>query len=272
LNLELEQKVAERTRELAERNEALALAFQEVDKADQAKSLFLAGMSHELRTPLNAIIGLSELLRKQVLGPLEPAKYVDFAAEIHRNGHYLLDLVSEVLEATRIERGMAELAAEPVDLRNVVDEAVTMLRNAECEEGARLSWTTFPAATIVRGDHSKLKQVLTNVLSNAMKFTPPERPVTLTCRLDDDCARIEVADQGPGIPDDQIKEALRPFIQIFGAAKVKHGGVGLGLHIANQIIKQHHGRLELRNRTPTGLCVEITLPIDQALSAASGPS
>ena len=261
LNRELERKVAERTRELIERNETLALAFQELEKADQAKSMFLAGVSHELRTPLNAIIGLSELLHKQVVGPTEPEKLRSFAAEIQRSGRYLLDIVSGILEATSFEKGIVRMNASPANLGEIVAECVTMVENAGQRSGPRLRMTGRPNSAIVSVDRSKIKQAITNILANAVKFTPPDGTVTLRCSTGNGSAEVEIADEGPGIPAAQRLAALMPFVQIYGDQTVKPEGIGLGLHIANLIVKHHGGRLELRGRAPQGLSVLMTLPL-----------
>ncbi len=272
LNLELEQRVAERTYELKERNEALTLAFQELERADKAKSLFLAGISHELRTPLNAIIGLSELLQKQTLGPLEPARYVDFAAEIYRSGNYLLEMVSAILDATSFEKGMTELTTKPVDIRSVVTESVAIVQNSARQSAPQLNCNIFSSPTIVRADRNKLKQAITNILSNAVKFTDPAKSVTVTCRSSEGLAEIEIADEGPGIPVDRIQDALQPFVQIYNVSNAKQDGIGLGLHVANLIVKHHDGTLELRNRKPTGLSVLMKFPLTSEQALGSDPT
>ena len=252
----------------AQRFNRLSQALHQVTEANAAKSKFLANVSHELRTPLNAIIGFSELLQRRLYGPLNDQQ-TEHLGHIHHSGQLLLSLVDDLLDLAVAESGR-DLCEEPVDLCALLAGCVKLLEPRAAGNGVTLGAELPERSVNVTGDEVKLKQVLLNLLTNAVKFTPPQGRVT--ARLSDlagahnDGIRIVVADTGIGISHDEIDHILQPFGQAHDHRANPHQGAGLGLPLAKALIELHGGTLKIDSQLDVGTSVAITLPAARRLA------
>ncbi len=231
------------------------------EEASQAKSEFVANMSHEFRTPLNAIIGFSDMLRHRMFGELS-SRYREYADDIHRSGLHLLDIINDILDIAKIESGQLELHREPVPPREVIEDSIMVVSEAAARSGVRLSVAyadDLPEALPV--DRVKIRQVLLNLLSNAIKFTPAGGKVSVTTAADETYLEIVIADAGIGMSPDEIATALQPFGQVASAYTRDHRGTGLGLPIADALVRQHHGTLRIESEPARGTTVTVRLPL-----------
>jgi PAS domain S-box-containing protein len=228
--------------------------------ANTAKSLFLANMSHELRTPLNAILGFSEVMSSAMIGPLD-TRYRSYAQDIHESGQYLLRLISDVLDLSKIEVGQMTLHEESVDLADVAMECIRLL--ADKADAGRIAVDVALPDDMppVTADRLRLKQVLLNLLSNAVKFTPAGGRIEVAGALQPDRSVVlRITDSGIGMQPQDIAVALEPFRQVDNTLTRRYEGTGLGLPIAKTLVEMHGGRLSLRSRAGEGTVVEIWLP------------
>lgn len=254
LRLELEERVAERTRELAD-------ATRRAEAANEAKSRFLANVSHELRTPLNAVIGFSNILLKrarQTSGSLSAAE-LDFLARIRRNGAHLLDMVNRLLDLSLIESGQVDVVSRPVDLGRLVGELLAELSPAAGEKGLNLSAVVPEAMEPIETDPIRMRQILTNLVDNAVRFS--ERG-SVTVRVVAPRGRprwIEVTDQGPGIPSEQLAEVMEPFTQADTSHSRRHYGAGLGLAIVGNLCRLLGFGFTLESEVGTGTSARLDL-------------
>ena len=239
----------------------LTVAKEEAETASRAKSSFLAHMSHELRTPLNAIIGFSEVIAREVLGPIGNAQYHEYASHIHSSGGHLLSLINDLLDLSKIEAGKLELYEEQVALPALLQRCVVFVGEPLRANDLRLNMEIDPDLAIVLCDERKLKQVVVNLLSNAVKFTPAGGCITLAAARDgaNDLV-IRVADTGIGIAAEHIAQVMMPFGQVDGALSREHRGTGLGLPLAKDLIELHGGSLTLESQPGAGTTVTIRLP------------
>ncbi len=255
---------AEKDHLIAELETANALSDESrrrAEEANLAKSRFLATMSHELRTPLNAILGFSEVMKDEVLGPMNNANYKSYAADIHTSGAHLLHLINEILDLSRIEAGRHELQEEAVYLQDVVEECCNMMQiRAKAKEIAILE-SHEDNLPRVWGDERALRQVILNLLSNAVKFTPVTGSVRISLgRSKDGGQFVSVRDNGPGIPEEEIPIVLQAFGQGSVAIQSAEPGTGLGLSIVQALVSMHGGHFDLRSRLREGTEAIFTLP------------
>jgi signal transduction histidine kinase len=241
--------------------EALRLAKEEAEAANQAKSGFLATMSHELRTPLNAIIGFSEMMQREVLGALGNEQYRAYVGDIHASGTHLLQIINDILDLSKAEAGKIDLSEDIFDLRDImrsVDQLTAgRIRDAGLTETIDLADDLPP----VCGDERKTKQVLLNLITNAVKFTPAGGTITVTGRFDpEDGLSVTVADTGIGIPEGDLDRVLKPFEQVDSSLSRQHQGTGLGLPLVKAIMEMHGGRLRLRSELGAGTKVTVIFP------------
>lgn len=244
-------------------------AMRTVEAADNAKTTFLAHMSHELRTPLNAILGFSELIRDAHLGPL-PERYRGYAEDIHRSGQHLLALVNDVLDLSRVESGRLELQPEPVDLASDVEGAVSLVAQRAETHGIVIEQRVARDLPLLHADPLRLRQILINLLTNAVKFTPDGGRVTIEATAVARSVRITVADTGIGMTGQEIALALEPFRQARKLSRRPREGSGLGLPLAKALVESHGGMLMIDSEPEVGTRITILLPIGTETEEAGG--
>jgi len=235
------------------------------DQANRMKSAFIANVSHELRTPLNAIIGFSEMMMREVKGPLGQPVYRDYAADIHRSGQQLLAIVNDILDMSRIEAGELRLREVVLDPAQLVEESIRVVMPAAVAKSLHLDGGADPEVSFVLGDEVRLHQILGNLLTNAVKFTPPGGSVTVLA-YNNPAGEVEFAvrDTGVGIPPDQIERIFQPFVQVDNSLARAHEGCGLGLAIAQSLAKLHGGCIEIRSEVNRGTDIRLILPRERA--------
>jgi PAS domain S-box-containing protein len=243
----------------------LRAARDEAETASRAKSVFLANMSHELRTPLNAIIGFSELIIRT-----EPsARHHDYATDILNGGTHLLGLVNSLLDLAKIEAGKFELDRADVALAPVVGEAVHIATGPAEFARRRIDVDIRPQDLTLYADRRALCQILINLLSNALKFTPPEGAIALTAALDLGVVRIAVRDSGAGIDATDIPKLMKPFAQTDSLRRRQHAGAGLGLSLVRMMTELHGGHVSIESEVGRGTTVTLTFPRVASAGAAS---
>ncbi len=233
----------------------------EAERANQTLSRFIANFSHELRTPLNAIIGFSKLLAepKLELDKAEVAKYANF---IGVAASQLLDIVNDILDISKIQSGMLRIEREEIAVEEILRSCLAFLKEMAREKGVTLLERFDQDLPMIHGDPVKLRQVFTNIVTNAIKFTPAGGAVeVLTQRLAGDKALVAISDTGMGMEPEQVEIALMPFGQVHEGRKDGPRGTGLGLPIANALVQLHGGKLEIMSRKGVGTTVMILLPI-----------
>jgi signal transduction histidine kinase len=271
LTYALEQRVMERTNELRETNLRLLAA-------DRSKNQFLANMSHELRTPLNSIIGFSSVLIEAGRTAL-PGRLHKFLENIHAAGNHLLELINDILDLSKIEAGKMELRTDEFDLRETIAAVERVMRGFAAEAKVQIFSTIEPDVPQVRLDEGRLKQILFNLLSNAVKFSPHGGIVALNCRymrgtdspLTLDTVRIDVTDQGIGIPHDELQRIFVEFYQTEEGRRARGGGTGLGLSLTRNFVELHHGRIDVKSKPSEGSTFTLYLPVDYHEAAKIPP-
>ncbi|MGD9614278.1 MAG: ATP-binding protein [Alphaproteobacteria bacterium] len=240
----------------------------QAELANRAKSDFLANMSHELRTPLNAIIGFSEAIAHGLLGPITDPRQLEYIRDIHASGLLLLSIINDVLDMSKIEAGMLQLAHEAVRVRRLVEEAVRLVRERTQARKLDLVAELPDGDLLLIGDERALKQILLNLLSNAIKFSHEGGRVEICAReAPDGAVAIEVKDYGIGMNPDETARALQPFNQASSVTARTYGGTGLGLPIAKGLVEAHRGTLAIDSSPGRGTAVCITLPRRPARAA-----
>ena len=243
--------------ELAEK---YAVEKTRAEEANQAKSKFLANMSHELRTPLNAIIGFSEIMEKGMFGALGVDRYHEYCRDIHESGQYLLDVINDVLDMSKIEAGRIKLEIENLTLDRILADAMRVVSMRGEEKNLTLSSQIAPDVSL-RADRRALKQIALNLLSNAVKFTPHGGHVTVRGRRAGGCVLINISDSGIGIAKEALQKLGRPFEQVESQLTKTQHGSGLGLAIAKSLVELHGGRMRIRSMPDVGTVVLVRLPI-----------
>lgn len=275
---ELERQVAARTTELSERNAELARTVVELEQArhraeaaSRAKNTFLAHMSHELRTPLNAIIGFSEAIRDRLLGPQWSERYFEYAVDIHQSGVHLLSLINDVLDLSKIEAGRYDLAPEVVALDQILIDCKTLVRERARDGQVDLIDRTAGRLPTVEADRRALKQILVNLLTNAIKFTPPGGRVLIEAEdaADGDGLALRVIDTGIGISSDALPGVFEPFARGDSSTSRKVEGTGLGLAISRRLAEMHQGRLGIASEPGQGTTATLWLPPARILARAA---
>ncbi|SDF59735.1 Signal transduction histidine kinase [Limimonas halophila] len=264
----------ERTREAAEMRAALHDAKEKAEAANKAKTRFLSTMSHELRTPLNAVIGFADVIRSRMFGDVGDT-YAGYADHIYHSGRHLLDLVNDLLDLSRLEAGRYELSPEWIDVTGIAQTCLGMLEPRAAAKDVRLH-TELPDSLPIRGDERAVRQVLLNLLTNAVKFTPAGGSVTIAARADgDDRLRLAVTDTGAGIAAADIERVLQPLHQSDArTSRDQEEGSGLGLAISRELVELHGGALHLDSTPGHGTTATVELPVDctpQAETAAEVP-
>jgi len=245
------------------------VARDAAQKANRAKSMFLANMSHELRTPLNAVIGFAEVMQAEMFGPLGDAHYRDYTGMIQQAGRHLLELISDILDMSKIEAGKLELLREPVDIATVVRDSVELMGERAVQAKLTLITDLEGAPAHVHADRRAMKQILLNLLSNAIKFTPAGGHVAVSARISGSNLVLSVTDSGIGIPGDQLYRLGNPFVQIRTDASTTQTGTGLGLALVRALAEMHKGVLRIESVEGSGTTVSVEIPNDEAARLAA---
>ena len=263
-------EASESDRAALEARLAEAKAAQAAAEADaKAKMRFLANMSHELRTPLNAIMGFSDIMRTRLFGELPP-RYGDYPELIHESGRHLLDLINDVLDMSKIEADKYELALDVFDAREPVNAALRILQIQAHEAGVDLRGVLPPSDLDVNADRRAIKQIVLNLVANALKFTPAPGSVTVTLQAVQGAMELVVADSGVGIAPEDLARLGQPFEQA-GDAVSRTGGTGLGLSLVKAFAKLHGGDMTLESRLGEGTAVTVRLPVLATEAPSASP-
>ena len=239
------------------------------ESSNLAKSQFLANMSHELRTPLNAILGFSEIINTRALGTAAIDQYAEYGGYIHGSGKHLLSLINDILDLSRLDAHQAGLIDEVLDVEDVIDTSLTMIAGLANAAHIALSRNIAPNLPLLRADRRRVKQVLINLLANAVKFTPAGGKVSLSAALaKDGSLMLAVADTGIGIAKEDIPKALARFGQVDSRLSRRYEGAGLGLPLAKQLMELHDGSLVLESDLDVGTTVRVTFPPDRLVHRA----
>jgi two-component system, cell cycle sensor histidine kinase PleC len=237
------------------------------ENANRAKSSFLANMSHELRTPLNAILGFSEVLEREMFGPLANRAYKDYAGDINSSGRYLLGLINDILDLSRIEAGRVEMKEEPLNMATALEHAKHLLGIKAAEKDTFVEISAEQGVPKVMADARALNQIAINLLTNAIKFSPTKGRITMSVkRVASGAVTLSVRDNGPGIPHHEIQHALSAFARGSHATKKAIEGAGLGLPIVKGLMEIHGGTLDIISEPGRGTDVICTFPPSRVLS------
>ena len=276
---ELSSALGQMTRSIADRESALRDAIGSLEharndavKANEAKSQFLSNMSHELRTPLNAILGFSEVLHKQMMGPIGASRYIDYARHIYDSGAHLLVQVEEMLDLSQAADGQLLISRRRVKPSGLLSASIEALEPIATKADVKLNVAGDPGSwPAIDADGAKLQQSLTNIIHNAIKFTPAKGTVTISGERTGAMLKIVITDTGIGIPTEELDLVVRPFHRRRPAYDSRYQGVGLGLPFAKTIIELHGGRLSINSVQGSGTTVTIELPVavDSAMHDAA---
>ncbi len=260
---------AEKDSLISELEEASAIsdeARRRAEAANKAKSRFLATMSHELRTPLNAIMGFSEVMEKEILGPIGSDTYREYAHNIYESGNHLLCIINEILDLSRIEAGRYDLHEETVRLTDIAEDCRRLIKIKADAKTLHIVEDFAPDLPHVWADPRAMRQICLNLLSNALKFTPRGGRIIITVGHTSDGGQfVTISDTGPGIPKDEIPRVLQAFGQGSLAHQTAEGGTGLGLPIVQNLISLHGGTFDLQSELRKGTEVTVTLPRQRVL-------
>jgi len=293
---QLQQELGDRQRaeqQLAQRNQQLSVSNQQLERATRLKDEFLANMSHELRTPLNAILGMTEGLQEEVFGPITERQQRSLAT-IERSGSHLLSLINDILDLSKIEAGQLELDFAALDVAVLCQSSLTFVKQQAHKKQLQLNTQISPHLPTLYGDDRRLHQVLINLLTNAVKFTPAGGQVTLSATYapypsdhpapNRDCVHpqaepaatvgvlsLAVTDTGIGISAENAPKLFQPFVQVESALNRQHDGTGLGLALVKRATEMHGGQVELRSEVGRGSCFTVRLPILASAAIAAAP-
>jgi two-component system cell cycle sensor histidine kinase PleC len=261
--IELERQA----QELADLAQKYAEEKNRAEEANQTKSKFLANMSHELRTPLNAIIGFSEVMGSGMFGELGSEKYQEYCHDIMTSGNYLLEVINDILDMSKIEAGRMKLDYEPLDLAQTLTESLRVVSGRAENKNLTIAADIDGPIPIV-ADRRAMKQIAVNLLSNAVKFTPDGGKVTVRSQIRNRSVVLLIADTGIGIAPQSLAKLGRPFEQVESQLTKTYHGSGLGLAIAKSLANLHGGSMKLRSKLGTGTIVRVTLPCGEDMRPA----
>ena len=262
--------VSEQIRELEKLKVLAERAKVDAEKANKAKSEFLASMSHDLRTPLNAIMGFSDMMRQKTFGPLGNEHYDDYVEDIHNSGSLLVSLINDVLDLSKIEAGKYELTNELISISSIIDVCTRQLTAMANMSNLTLTIDVPDNLPHMNGDERAIIQVLNNLISNAVKFTSAGGMVVVSAYLNDNQGiSIAVRDTGIGMSPDGVVKALNPFEQADGTHSRRHEGTGLGLHLCTNLMKLFGGGLNIESNLGTGTTVTIHFPPERTILPSS---
>jgi signal transduction histidine kinase len=256
---------------LKQRESEIAEAKLSAESANRLKSQFLATMSHELRTPLNAILGFSEVIRDGVFGQSERSwvKYAEYANFIHTSGKHLLSLISEILDLSKIEAGSYLLDIARIDLREVLQGALTILSPVALKAGVEIRAPAPGKPLWFTADERAMRQIALNILANAVKFTPKGGHVTMELAARNAMVEFAISDTGIGIPQEHIESVFEPFRQVDSSIRRRHEGTGLGLAITKRLVEMHAGTIAIESEVAVGTTVRVRLPAAAGTSLGS---
>ncbi|MER8443586.1 PAS domain-containing sensor histidine kinase [Mesorhizobium sp. M1066] len=253
----------ERSRELVDLNRKYMKETERAEAANRAKSEFLANMSHELRTPLNAIIGFSELMEQGLFGPLGSERYDEYATDINSSGKYLLGVINDILDMSKIEAGQFSLDREEIDLGPLISETVRVVSLQAAQKAITVETRIADALTLV-ADRRAIKQIVINLLSNAVKFTGQGGHISVRARNTSGALVLTIEDNGCGIPKEALGKLGRPFEQVQNQFSKSHAGSGLGLAISRSLAELQGGALKIRSSEGVGTIVSVRIPVKKA--------
>jgi signal transduction histidine kinase len=240
-------------------NDELRRLYTELEAASRHKSDFLANMSHELRTPLNAIIGFSQVLRDEMFGEVNE-KQAEYLDDIVSSGNHLLALINDILDLSKVEAGQVELQIAPFSLRDALERGVVMVREWATRDGVSVAFVADPDADVVEGDERRIRQVIFNLISNAVKFTPAGGAIEVDSSRVNGEVRVAVSDMGPGIAP-QDRERIFDEFQQAEAGLDQREGTGLGLAVSRRLVELHGGRIWVESEPGNGSTFVFTLPV-----------
>jgi PAS domain S-box-containing protein len=247
----------------------LAAAYARAEAASATKSRFLANMSHELRTPLNAIIGFSDIIRREMFGPVGSERYKEYAQLILESGEHLLDLINDILDMSKIEAGKFDLRLEPIDLHDVIHSSLKLLETRAQQAKLILTAELGEDKPHIQADRRAIKQILLNLLTNSIKFTPPGGVVTTSLQILSDGVALQVRDTGIGIAEKDLSRITLPFEQVTHDPMLAQTGSGLGLALVQSLVTMHMGTLKIDSAQGEGTLITVFLPADPRGRAAA---
>ena len=251
---------------LEHKTEELALAMEDAENANKAKSEFLAAMSHDLRTPLNAIMGFSDMMREKAFGPLGNSHYEEYAGDIHDSGTLLVSLINDILDLSKIEAGKYDLDEEPLNVSSLIQISFRQLAKMAEASNQTLHFNEPRDMPALQGDERAFIQILNNLVSNAIKFTPNDGEINVRCKVDEnDSIVIDVEDTGHGMSESDITRVLMPFEQASGVHARRHEGSGLGLYLCVNLMNLFGGSLEISSKINYGTVVTIRFPENRTI-------
>ncbi len=261
-------------RDISERKQAeadLRLAMSKVKAADRAKSEFLSTMSHELRTPLNAILGFAEIIEIEMFGPLGSERYTSCASDIQLSARHLLGLINGVLDLSKADAGHLILEEEEVELSEIFDQSLRLFREKAAQQGVALNMRDTTKAPLMLADGRILRQIVINLVSNALKFTPEGGRILVSAESGPQggCT-IFVEDTGCGISEEDLAIVTEPFVQVENAFTRRHEGTGLGLSLVKKYTALHGGELDIESAVGRGTRIAVIFPPERVIRTVEG--
>ncbi|MGE5514558.1 MAG: PAS domain S-box protein [Bacteroidota bacterium] len=240
--------------------DTLREAKEAAERGNRAKATFLANISHELRTPLNAIIGFSELMKHEIFGPVEPQSYRGYVDDIHESGMHLLELINDILDMSKAEAGMTDLVDSLVDVAAIIRSSIRMMGRRASANGVDLVERIADPLPLLRADERRLRQIVLNLVSNAVKFTDEGGSVTIRAYADGEGFHLSVVDTGIGMSAEDLERVMHPFVQADSRLSRKYEGTGLGLPLTKALVVAHGGSINLSSEPNRGTTVEVIFP------------